>query len=219
MSSMLDIVFLMIAVLFIIRHLYNLFGTKVENRPNIVIRPVDKKAEKELVENITRIINEREKGLQVNEVAAELTELDKDLLKIPDFNKINFLNGARRVFEIVLQAFNCGNLGNIKDLVSKKVWDSLNDALQNRKDCNLTSEVDFICFEKSEIKSVKLLKNSVRIVVEFVSQQVNILKNDKDEIIEGDENFIQKITDMWTFERTLNAKNNRWVLVSTKKTA
>ena len=62
------------------------------------------------------------------------------------------------------------------------------------------------------------MKNSVKIVVEFVSEQVNLLKNADGEIIEGDENFVQKITDVWTFERYLNAKNNNWVLVSTKKT-
>ena len=55
--------------------------------------------------------------------------------------------------------------------------------------------------------------------MEFISEQVNILKNDKGEVIEGDENFVQKITDVWTFERALNAKNNQWILVSTKKGA
>ena len=73
--------------------------------------------------------------------------------------------------------------------------------------------------EKTEIKDVRMLKNSVKIIVEFVTQQINILRGADGKVIAGDENFIQKITDVWTFERTLNAKDNKWVLVSTKKMA
>ena len=140
-------------------------------------------------------------------------------MKIPDFNKDNFMRGACRVFEVVLHAFNSGNITGIKNLLGKKIWDALNQTINFRKENNITSEVDFICFDKSEIKDVKLLKNSAKIAVEFVSEQINILKNSEGEVIEGDENFVQKITDIWTFERALNAKNNQWVLVSTKKSA
>lgn len=219
MTSILDLIVLMVLVFFIVTRLYSILGTKGDENVKIVIKPMNKEAEKELVENLVQIMDEREaKTAPVAEAVAVSAE-DKSLAQIPDFNKEMFLNGARKVFEIILLAFGSGNLESTRDLMSKKVWDSLNFALLQRRENHLTSEVDFICFEKSEIKSVKLLKNSVRIVVEFVSQQVNILKNDKEEVIEGDENFVQKITDMWTFERALNAKNNRWILVSTKKTA
>ena len=56
-----------------------------------------------------------------------------------------------------------------------------------------------------------------KITVRFVSEQVNILKNKDGEVIEGDENFIQNITDSWTFERALTSTNPNWLLVSTKK--
>ena len=83
----------------------------------------------------------------------------------------------------------------------------------------MSAEIEFIGFDKTEIKNVKFLKNSVKITVEFNSEQINILKDCKGEVLEGDENFVQKITDIWTFERSLNAKNNNWILVSTKKNA
>jgi len=219
MASILDLIVLMILVFFIVTRLYSILGTKVDDKVKIIIKPVNKEAEKELVENLVQIIDEQKVKAHVAGDAPALTAEEKSLAQVPDFNKDMFLNGARKVFEIILLAFGSGNLESTRELMSKKVWDSLNLALLQRKENHLTAEVDFICFEKSEIKSVKLLKNSVRIAVEFVSQQVNILKNDKEEVIEGDENFVQKITDMWTFERTLNAKNNRWILVSTKKTA
>ena len=221
MGSFVDIIFLMILVAFIITRLYGVFGSNSnEEKIRVVVKPMDKEAEKKLMDNIAKVIKEskQEQEKESETVNFEnLSELDKNLMQIPDFNKDNFMRGACRVFEMVLHAFNSGNITGIKNLLGKKIWDALNQTINFRKENNITSEVDFICFNKSEIKDVKLLKNSAKIAVEFVSEQINILKNSDGEVIEGDENFVQKITDIWTFERALNAKNNQWILVSTKK--
>ena len=66
---------------------------------------------------------------------------------------------------------------------------------------------------KAEIKDEK----DALISVEFVTEQVNVLRNKENQVIEGDENYIQTITDVWTFERPLDSKSLNWVLVSTKK--
>lgn len=223
MGSFVDIIFLMILVAFIITRLYGVFGSNSnEEKIRVVVKPMDKEAEKKLMDNIAKVIKESKQEQEKESVTVNfdnLSELDKNLMKIPDFNKDNFMRGACRVFEVVLHAFNSGNITGIKNLLGKKIWDALNQTIDFRKENNITSEVDFICFDKSEIKDVKLLKNSAKIAVEFVSEQINILKNSEGEVIEGDENFVQKITDIWTFERALNAKNNQWVLVSTKKSA
>lgn len=223
MGSFVDIIFLMILVAFIITRLYGVFGSNSnEEKIRVVVKPMDKEAEKKLMDNIAKVIKEskQEQEKESETVNFEnLSELDKNLMQIPDFNKDNFMRGACRVFEVVLHAFNSGNITGIKNLLNKKIWDAFNQTINFRKENNITSEVDFICFDKSEIKDVKLLKNSAKIAVEFVSEQINILKNSDGEVIEGDENFVQKITDIWTFERALNAKNNQWILVSTKKSA
>lgn len=207
---MTDIIFLLILVAALAIRLYSVFG-KGENNKNIriVLKPVRKNSGQEFVDNVVEM-SQTEQFMEKNKIMDE---------KSSDFNKEMFLNGARKVFELVLHAFSSGDLSSVKDLVSKKVFDAFNGTLTERKEKNMTSEVDFICFDKSEVKDVKMLKNSIKVVVEFVSEQVNLLRNAEGEVVEGDENFVQKITDVWTFERMLNAKNNNWVLVSTKKTA
>lgn len=206
---MADLILLFIAVAFVAARLYSVFG-KDDNTKNIrvVLRPVNKN-DKTVDDDTVQIVKTHN---AVDKTAAE-SETDEE------FNKEAFLNGARRVFELILQAFNKGELTSVKELLNKKVYDAFNSVLAERKEQNITSEVDFICFDKSEVKDVKFLKNSIKVVVEFVSEQVNLLRNAQGEVVEGDENFVQKITDVWTFERMINAKNNNWVLVSTKKTA
>ncbi|MBP5215447.1 MAG: Tim44 domain-containing protein [Alphaproteobacteria bacterium] len=219
MISFVDIIFLTLLVVFIISRLYGIFGTHgSEKNIKVVVKSLDKESEEKLVENITKIIKETSKNNKIAEIDGNnLSDTEKDLIKIPSFDKERFLQGACRVFELVLSAFGSGNIETVKGLMNKKVADALNDVISFRKENKITAEIEFIGFDKTEIKNVKLLKNSVKIVVEFNSEQINILKDVKGNVLEGDENFVQKITDIWTFERSLNAKNNNWVLVSTKK--
>ena len=215
--SFVDIIFLTILVVFIVSRLYAVFGSHgTEKNIKVIIKPIDDKTELKVMENLTQLINENKKS----ESFSSKQDKSKDKpFQIADFNKEKFLQGACRVFEMILQAFSSGNIENIKGLVSKKIWDTFNQVLAFRKENNISSEVDFICFKKSEIKDIKMLKNSVKIIVEFESEQINILRDAAGTIIEGDENFVQNIKDTWTFERLLNAKNKNWTLVSTKKSA
>ncbi len=205
---MADLIFLFVLVAFLAVRLYGVFG-KGEDGKNVrvILKPVNKN-DGDAVNNVVQIVK-----------AQEAVDKNAALKDEAEFNKEMFLQGARKVFELILQAFSKGELSQIRELVNKKVYEAFDSALAERKEKNMTSEVDFICFDKSEIKDVKFLKNSIKVVVEFVSEQVNLLRNAQGEVVQGDENFVQKITDVWTFERMVNAKNNNWVLVSTKKTA
>ena len=206
---MTDLIFLFVLVAFVAMRLYSVLGKENDDKSvQVVLKPVNKNDEA-VVDNVVQIVKAKEAVDNATEKAESSEE----------FNKEMFLQGAGKVFELVLQAFSKGDLQPVKDLISKKVFEAFNNTLAERKENNMTSEVDFICFDKKEIKDVRFLKNSIKVVVEFVSEQVNLLRNAQGEVVEGDENFVQKITDVWTFERIVNAKNNNWVLVSTKKTA
>ena len=78
-------------------------------------------------------------------------------------------------------------------------------------------EVGEMFQRKPEIAKVNIENGKALISVEFVSEQVNVLRGENGEVIQGDENYIQTITDVWTFEKKLDAKTLNWVLVSTKK--
>ena len=215
--SALEFIILLILALGLLFRLYRVFGTdNKESGIKIILKPVDKTAEKQILQNISQIIDAKDNN---SGVLSTDSLNEKEIQEQEKLNKEIFLNGAKKVFELILSAFNQGDLTPVRELMSKKVFDAFNQVIENRRADNITSEVDFICFDKSEIKDVKNLKNTIKVVVEFVSEQVSILKNKDGEVIEGDENFVQKITDMWTFERPKNAKNNIWTLVSTKKSA
>ena len=149
---------------------------------------------------------------------AELTETDKVLSSIPNFDKNRFLAGAKRAFEMIVEAFAKGDIATLEMLVNKNLLKKFQEIIESRRAEGITAETDFIGFSKAEIVTAKISRNQVaKIIVEFVSEQVNLLKNKQGDVIEGDDQFIQNITDVWTFERALTSTNPNWLLVSTKK--
>lgn len=149
---------------------------------------------------------------------AELSETDKALLEIPGFAKDRFVNNAKKAFEMIVVSFASGDTQSIEPLIGKALFKKFQEVVVQRKADNVVAETDLIAFNDAQIVDAKITKNNVaKIVVKFVTEQVNILKNATGEIIEGDENFIQSVTDIWTFERAISSKTPNWLLTSTKK--
>lgn len=217
----LDIIILLIVVVLIFGKLKSLLGT----RPDVSVRQ-NKISEENAAKIFDMIVKEAEKQKQALEHTAakeepateELSETDKVLSKIPNFNKEHFINSAKKAFEIIVTSFSKGDTETLESLVSKTLNKKFQEIINQRKAEGITSETDLIGFDEAEITSAKISSDDIaKITVKFVSEQVNILKNKDDEVIEGDENFIQNITDVWTFERCLTSTSPNWLLVSTKK--
>ncbi len=222
MAAYLDIIILLVVVVLVFSKLKSLLGTRPDNFEQRKISDenaakifdmIVKEAEKNAAAEVRNMEKEE---VQVPE--EELSEIDKVLAKIPGFNREKFLTGAERAFEIIISAFSKGDVETLEMLVSKSLLKKFQEIIEKRKAEGITSETDFIGFDDVEITNAKISKSDVaKITVRFVSEQVNILKNKDGEVIEGDENFIQNITDSWTFERALTSTNPNWLLVSTKK--
>ena len=140
------------------------------------------------------------------------------MVKIPNFNKNIFVRGAQKAFEMILTSFSKGDAKTLSTLVNKELLKKFESVISDRKEKGIIAETDLISFVQTEVESVNFVNDEkVNIVVKFVSEQVNMLKNADGEVIEGDENYVQTISDVWTFEKSLNPKSNNWLLCSTKK--
>lgn len=212
MSGYLDIIFLLILVVVIFGKLKSVLGTDAEDTKVIMIS-------KEQFEKVYREMKGDNAGSDAGAVdVSKLSPLDRDLMKIPNFNKNIFIKGAQKAFEMILVSFSKGDAKTLSTLVNKELLKKFEEVMNDRKQSGITSETDLIGFIETEVESVNFVnEDRVNLVVKFVSEQVNLLKNAEGEVIEGDENYVQKISDVWTFEKSLNPKVNNWLLCSTKK--
>ncbi len=212
MSGYLDIIFLLVLVLVIFSKLKSVLGTGADDNKVIMIP-------KEHFDKVYREL--RKHSLDESAEPADislLSPLDKELIKIPNFNKKLFIKGAQRAFETILAAFSKGDVKTLSMLVNKELLKRIEKVINERKQNGIVTESDLISFVETEIESVNFVDNEkVNLIVKFVSEQVNLLKNADGDIIEGDENYVQTISDVWTFEKSLNPKINNWLLCSTKK--
>ncbi|MBE6454569.1 MAG: Tim44 domain-containing protein [Alphaproteobacteria bacterium] len=218
----LDIIVLLVVVVLIFQRLWRTLGSRPEVEPKKV------KLSREGAEKLYNLLrSEAEKEFKEAARNAEelvpvdskpLNEIDSVLLNIPNFKKDTFLNGAKKAFQVITEAFNKADSETLKMLVSPTIFKKMQAVIKQRKEDEVSAETDFICFDKADIIKAKIDdKNKAYISVEFVSEQVNVLRDKDNQIIEGDENYIQTITDVWTFEKSLDTKTLNWVLVSTKK--
>ena len=173
-------------------------------------------------EQFEKVYHELKKNTLNESIAAvdldKLSPLDRELVKIPNFNKNVFIKGAQKAFEMILSAFSKGDARTLSKLVNGELLKKFEEVIKARKEQGITSETDLIGFVETEVEAVKFVENDkVNLVVKFVSEQVNLLKDAKGEVIEGDENYVQTISDVWTFEKSLNPRVTNWLLCSTKK--
>ena len=131
------------------------------------------------------------------------------------FDNDDFLRGASNAYEMIVTNFENGNKDALKSLLSEDVMNSFSSVIDERNSKNETVEFNFIGIEKSEIVHKDLKKNPMEVSVRVISEMITCIKNSKDEVISGSLNQVQKITDIWTFEKFSNRKGSNWLLVAT----
>ena len=131
------------------------------------------------------------------------------------FDKDDFLRGAANAYETIVTNFENGNKDALKPLLSNDVLNSFSSVIDERNSKNETVEFNFIGIEKSEIVHKDLKNNPMEVTVRFISEMITCIKNSKDEVISGSLNQVQKITDVWTFEKIKDTKNSNWLLSAT----
>lgn len=220
----LDIIILAVAVVLIFAKLRSILGMTppAEHKVRLIRESSEKLynilMKEAAAQNKLKVEDSAPQELIPQEDESSLSDLEKTLRKIPDFDRKRFVSAAQNAFQIITEAFNKGDIETLEMLVNKNILKKFREVIEYRQKENITAETDFICFDRTDIIRAEITaKGIARLGVEFVSQQVNVLRNAKEQVIEGDENYIQNITDVWTFERALTSTAPNWLLVSTKK--
>ena len=54
------------------------------------------------------------------------------------------------------------------------------------------------------------------LTLKFVTEQINVTRDDKGEVVDGDTTHVATVTDIWTFARNTRSRNPNWTLVATE---
>ena len=131
------------------------------------------------------------------------------------FDSKDFLNGANKAYELIVTNFENGNKKALTPFLEKSVLSNFSEVIDQRQQDNHTVEFSFIGIESSEIVHKDIKNDSMEVTVRFISEMITCIRNDKDEIISGSMNQVQKITDVWTFTKNKKVKSDNWLLTAT----
>lgn len=129
------------------------------------------------------------------------------------FSLEKFLNGAQKAFEMILIAFAENDRKVLERLLDKNTYKQFISEIDKRIKNDITLNLTLVALPKVEIKNISLRNKTLSIEVFYHSQQINLLKNNKGEIIEGDVSQIDNVEDTWTFSKELKS-NDDWKLVN-----
>lgn len=126
----------------------------------------------------------------------------------------HFLSGARAAFELLLQAYNEGDKKTLKSLLSEETYKSFEQELERQNMAKRSPSTTLVAIHSAEIKAINLARKMAAITVEFVTEQISVVKDAEGKIIEGDPADVDKVTDIWIFERDLTSGDPNWTIVS-----
>jgi predicted lipid-binding transport protein (Tim44 family) len=128
-----------------------------------------------------------------------------------------FLKGAKIAYETIITDFGDSDNKLIasKPLLSKKIFDQFNAALQDRSSRGHQAEITFIGVSSAKIKEHKKIDKILNVTVEFIGEVITCIKDKENKIVSGDSEKIKKIYDTWVFSRDISSKNPNWQLVDT----
>ena len=135
----------------------------------------------------------------------------------PNFTVAEFLTGASAAYEMILMAFENGDLSEVSDFISDDVEEAFLSVIDSRADAGLTVEAQFIGLHEVQIIDVELdeAARDEEIKLRFVSEITSVARDENGDIVEGDPNTVKRQKDIWTFAREMGSDDPNWQLVAT----
>lgn len=157
------------------------------------------------------IIDHVPEGSDSAKALAEMKKAD------PAFSVTPFLEGARGAYEMILMAFERGDLDAIRAFLSDEVEESFAEAISARERDGLTVEASFLGLKDLGLEDATYRRESgmAEITVRFVGEQTYVVRNKAGEVVEGGPREVRRQRDVWTFARQMGSSDPNWQLVAT----
>lgn len=142
---------------------------------------------------------------------AEMKRID------PSFNVGEFLSGARGAYEMILMAFENGDLAPVMPYMSEDVYEALSTVIDDRADKGLTVEATFVGLSDLTLKEATLdqATKEAEMTVRFTGELTYQVRDNAGDVVEGNANEIKRQRDVWTFAHIMGDDDPNWKLVAT----
>ncbi len=134
-----------------------------------------------------------------------------------DFTATDFQHGARAAYEMIVMAYENGDLDTLRQHLSPEVYAPFAEAIEARNAKGYTVEANF-----AGVREVKLTEarfdpatNEADITMRFVGELTSVVHDSEGRIVEGAPNELKQQRDVWTFTRVMTSDDPNWLLTGT----
>jgi predicted lipid-binding transport protein (Tim44 family) len=132
-----------------------------------------------------------------------------------NFSTIEFLSGAKLAFEWVIQAFAKGEKEKLRTLLSEERFAHFAADIDARAQDEITHETTLVSVLATDITEVTMAGAKAQITVQFTSEQIHVDRDKDKNVVSGDPSSIEKVIDVWTFERDTTSRDPNWKITAT----
>lgn len=213
-----DIVFFAMVALFLVLRLRSVLGKRTGNerrRPDVFQAPQRGPAPAPARGEPGNVIALPERGGEAptgDPIAAGLAQIHA---ADPSFDPQAFLTGARGAFEMIIGAFSAGERAALRPLLSDEVYENFCKEIDEREKAGEKLDNTILRVKSTDLVEARLDSRIASVTVKFVSEQINILRNQAGEPLPGQTTSSSEVVDLWTFTRNTRAGDPNWTLVAT----
>ena len=135
----------------------------------------------------------------------------------PGFVVGPFLSGAKSAYEMILMAFERGDLSDVRAFLAPPVAEAFDTVIADRKARGLTTEAEFLGTRETSLAAAEFNRDTgmAELSVRFVGEMIVATRDADGQVVDGDAKAARKQRYTWTFARRIGQDDPNWQLVAT----
>lgn len=202
--------------IFLILRLRNVLGTRSGYEPPQVDAPDQPRPRFDVIEGTAEeadhdILDHAEAGSATAQALAGMKRAD------PSFGVMDFLNGAKSAYEMILMAFERGDLSQVRPFLAEPVASAFQSVIDARAAKGQTVTAQYIGTRETALAGAEFdpATGMGEVSVRFVGELIAATRDAAGTVVEGDPKAARKQRDIWTFARRMGQDDPNWQLVAT----
>jgi predicted lipid-binding transport protein (Tim44 family) len=148
--------------------------------------------------------------------SSAIAGLDAIAAAEPGFDGKHFMAGARAAYEMIVTAFAGGDRRQLRNLLSREVFDGFDAAITDRERRGETAESRFVSIDGSTVTAAEMRNRTAQVTVRFVSKLISATRDRSGTVIDGNAEKVTDVTDVWTFARDISSRDPNWKVIATE---
>ncbi|GHG13744.1 Tim44/TimA family putative adaptor protein [Paracoccus aerius] len=202
--------------IFLILRLRNVLGTRDGYEPPQVETPESPRPRFDVIEGSVDeddhdILDHAPAGSPTAQALAAMKAVE------PSFGVMDFLNGAKSAYEMILMAFERGDLSDVRPFLAEPVAEAFQGVIDARAANGQTVTAQYIGTRETSLAGAEYdpATGMAEVTVRFVGELIAVTRDAQGNVVEGDPKAPRKQRDTWTFARPMGQDDPNWQLVAT----